>query len=56
MSKIQDYFVLIRNGANIRQNKEKIGYPITRIETISDGYVDREKIGSQADFFHPLFP
>ncbi|KAE9633796.1 restriction endonuclease subunit S [Defluviitalea raffinosedens] len=45
MSKIQDYFVLIRNGANIRQNKEKIGYPITRIETISDGYVDREKMG-----------
>lgn len=35
----------LKNGANIKQNKEKEGYPITRIETISDRIVDREKMG-----------
>ncbi|SHJ20225.1 restriction endonuclease subunit S [Lutispora thermophila] len=45
MNKVKDYFTLIRNGASIKQNNNKIGYPITRIETISDGYVDREKMG-----------
>lgn len=45
MGKVKDYFKIIRNGANIKQNKSQIGYPITRIETISNGIVDRSKMG-----------
>lgn len=36
---------LIRNGISTKQNEEKEGYPVTRIETISKGKIDREKIG-----------
>lgn len=42
---IGDIVSLLRNGATIKQNKEKEGYPITRIETISDRVVDRSKMG-----------
>ena len=35
----------IRNGANIKQHKEAQGYPITRIETISNGEINTEKFG-----------
>ena len=35
----------IRNGANIKQDKEAQGYPITRIETISNGEINTEKFG-----------
>lgn len=38
--------VFIRNGATIKQNnQEKNGYPITRIETISDGTIDQNRMG-----------
>lgn len=42
--KIQDLFEFIRNGANIKQG-EPGGYPITRIETISSGEINRNKMG-----------
>ena len=45
MAKIADAFPLIRNGTNIKQGLDDSGYPITRIETISDRTVDRDKMG-----------
>lgn len=47
MEKIRlgDAFSFIRNGANIKQGVKDGGYPITRIETISDRAVNREKMG-----------
>lgn len=45
MAKIAYAFSLIRNGANIKQGLDDSGYPITRIETISDRTVDRDKMG-----------
>lgn len=47
MEKIRlgDAFSFIRNGANIKQGLDDSGYPITRIETISDRTVNREKMG-----------
>lgn len=45
MAKIANAFSLIRNGANIKQGLDDSGYPITRIETISDRTVDRDKMG-----------
>lgn len=43
--RLGDLFSQIRNGANIRQGAITGGFPITRIETISDGTVNREKVG-----------
>jgi type I restriction enzyme S subunit len=43
--KISEAFAVIRNGASIRQDKLPSGIPITRIETISDGNVDLNKLG-----------
>ncbi|MEO4005638.1 restriction endonuclease subunit S [Flavobacterium sp. CAU 1735] len=40
-----DLFKFIRNGITISQNKEMKGIPITRIETISNGMINREKMG-----------
>ena len=45
MAKIADAFSMIRNGANIKQGLDNSGYPITRIETISNRTVDRNKMG-----------
>ena len=45
MDKIADAFSLIRNGANIKQGLDDSGYPITRIGTISNRTVDRDKMG-----------
>ena len=45
MAKLEDTFVFIRNGASIKQGEDDTGYPITRIETISDRVVNREKMG-----------
>lgn len=42
--KLHEVFEFIRNGANIKQGIEG-GYPITRIETISDRYINRDKMG-----------
>ena len=35
----------IRNGISIKQDKNLKGYPITRIETISDGSINRQRMG-----------
>ena len=45
MAKIADAFPLIRNGTKIKQGLDDSGYPITRIETISNRTVDRGKMG-----------
>ena len=45
MARIEKAFSLIRNGANIKQGLDDSGYPITRIETISNRIVDRSKMG-----------
>lgn len=42
--KLEDCFEFIRNGANIKQFGND-GLPITRIETISDRTVNKEKVG-----------
>ena len=43
--RLGDVFSFIRNGASIKQGLDDSGYPITRIETISDRTVNREKMG-----------
>ena len=43
--RIKDILLILRNGLTIKQNKEKIGYPITRIETISEEKIDTTKLG-----------
>lgn len=43
--KLGEVFSIIRNGANIKQGLDDSGYPITRIETISNRTVDRNKMG-----------
>lgn len=45
MMKIGEVFCLIRNGASIKQSDGASGIPITRIETISNRIVDRNKFG-----------
>lgn len=48
--KLEDAFSLIRNGVSIKQYDNASGIPITRIETISNRVVDRNKCG-YADIF-----
>ncbi|WP_299996540.1 restriction endonuclease subunit S, partial [uncultured Clostridium sp.] len=43
--KLEDICEFIRNGANIKQNDNIIGYPITRIETIASSYIDLNRVG-----------
>lgn len=43
-------FPYIKNGANIKQIKGAKGYPITRIETLSGGVFNRDRMG-YADIF-----
>ena len=45
MARLGDLFIHIRNGANIKQGLDNTGYPITRIETISNRVVNRTKMG-----------
>lgn len=42
---LEECFYQIRNGANIKQGVLDGGYPITRIETTSDGRFNRSKMG-----------
>ena len=48
--KLEDCISFIKNGANIKQSKNAAGYPITRIETLSGGKFNRDKMG-YADIF-----
>ena len=43
--KLGDCFPYIKNGANIKQVKGAQGYPITRIETLSGGVFNRDRMG-----------
>ena len=43
--KLEEVFHFIRNGVSIKQIDGASGYPITRIETIANGYVDKDKMG-----------
>lgn len=45
MARLGDIFSVIRNGASIKQTDGAGGFPITRIETISNREVDRNKFG-----------
>ncbi len=48
--KVYNVCISIKNGASIRQNKTSKGIPITRIETISDGTINYDRMG-YADIF-----
>ena len=48
--KLGECFPYIKNGANIKQIKGAKGYPITRIETLSGGVFNRDRMG-YADIF-----
>lgn len=43
--KLGDCFSYIKNGANIKQKKDADGFPITRIETLSGGVFNRDRMG-----------
>ncbi len=43
--KIGNVFLLIRNGASIKQSDGAKGVPITRIETISNQVINKERLG-----------
>ena len=43
--KLYEVFEFIRNGASIKQFDTELGYPITRIETIANSYIDTNKMG-----------
>ncbi len=45
MVKLGDVFSRMRNGASIKQTERLSGIPITRIETISDGQINKDKLG-----------
>lgn len=45
MARLGDCFLIIRNGASIKQVNGASGLPITRIETISNCEIDRNKFG-----------
>ena len=43
--KFGSLFEFIRNGMNVKQDKSGDGLPITRIETISNSYIDLQRVG-----------
>jgi type I restriction enzyme S subunit len=43
--KLGDILELVRNGTTAKQNGERKGYPVTRIETISSGEIDEDRVG-----------
>lgn len=45
LNKLGDIFYNIKNGANIQQTKGATGYPITRIETLSNSVFNRDRLG-----------
>lgn len=56
---LDDITLFIRNGLTIKQNKSADGFPITRIETISKGVVDLDKMGyanlTDEERYNPYF-
>lgn len=56
LCKFEDLFSRIKNGANIKQEKEKKeGYPITRIETIWNREIDRKRMGYADIYDHKKY-
>lgn len=43
--KLEDVTSFVRNGKSIKNSRDNFGIPITRIETISDGSFNPEKLG-----------
>ncbi|WP_202695628.1 restriction endonuclease subunit S [Petrotoga sp. 8T1HF07.NaAc.6.1] len=43
--RLGDYLELLRNGITKKQNKEGRGLPVSRIETISSGKINPQKVG-----------
>lgn len=43
--RLGEVFIQMRNGASIKQKNDADGIPITRIETISYGRIDRSRLG-----------
>lgn len=43
--KLEEICEFIRNGANIKQSENAGGYPITRIETIANSFIDVNRMG-----------
>jgi len=46
---LEDVIIRISNGITKRQNKEKLGYPVTRIETISNEVINLSRVGYLED-------
>jgi type I restriction enzyme S subunit len=44
-ARLGDLLVSIRNGLSLRQEKDGIGYPVTRIETIAEDKIDPARVG-----------
>jgi type I restriction enzyme S subunit len=44
LTTLGDALIAIRNGTNAEQREESNGWPITRIETISDGTINPERV------------
>lgn len=45
IKKLGEVCDLVKNGANIKQEKGAAGYPISRIETLSGGVFNRDRLG-----------
>jgi type I restriction enzyme S subunit len=45
MTAIADAFEFVRNGASIKQSESATGIPITRIETIWNSTIDKDRLG-----------
>ena len=45
VKKLENCFEFIRNGANIKQDSFAKGFPITRIETLSNDVFNRDRLG-----------
>jgi len=43
--RLGDYLNILRNGTTKKQNKEGRGLPVSRIETISMGKINPQKVG-----------
>lgn len=49
VARLGEVLEFIKNGLTYRQTKDGNGYPLTRIETISDGVIDKTKVGYSAE-------
>lgn len=45
IKKLGEVLSEIKNGTTAKQNKQGVGYPVTRIETVQDFSIDKDRIG-----------